>query len=74
MDDSELYSDYPFLRDDLRGIVLGSSIRPEDEADIRALAREYPQAVIYRAVLDHKHRRVAQVVDVDYERKGSAPT
>lgn len=66
LDDPELYSIYPFLRDDLRGIVLGSSIRPQDEAEIRALAREYPQVVLYRAVLDHKHRRVAQV-DVDSE-------
>ena len=59
--DSELYSDNPFLREDLRGIVLGSSIQPDDEEAIRALAREYPRAVVYRASLDHQNRRVAHV-------------
>jgi hypothetical protein len=61
LSDSKLYSDNPFFRDDLRGIVLGASIRREDEADIRILAREYPNAVVYRAVLDQKRRRVVQV-------------
>ena len=58
-DDSQLHDDSPFLREDLRGIILGSALDHNDEADVRSLAAGYPNAILYRARLDHHARRVA---------------
>ena len=53
------YSDYVFHKEDLRGIVLGAHIRDADEQAIRILARPYPNAVIYRAHIDHPARCIS---------------
>jgi hypothetical protein len=60
-EDEGLVSDRRFAPEDLRGVVLGSSIRPEDESVIRRLSLGYPNADLYRAQLDTKGRRVAYV-------------
>jgi hypothetical protein len=59
LDDTKLYYDSPFFREDLRGVILGTSLKDADEAAIRELARTYPNAIIYRAQLDHEARRVS---------------
>lgn len=61
LDDTKLYYDSPFFRDDLRGVILGTSVEAGAEAAIRELARTYPNATIYQAQIDHKARRVSCV-------------
>lgn len=59
LDDSDLYYDSPFFREDLRGIILGAAMDGEDEETVCRLARNYPHVVISRARFDHGVRRVS---------------
>ena len=58
-DETELYADYVFHPDDLRGVVLGSEVDPEHESIIRKfVALKYPSTTIYRAEIDYVERRI----------------
>lgn len=61
LNDSRLYYDSPFFREDLRCVVLGAAIAPEDEGEIRRLVATYPQAALCRARHDQVARRIMVV-------------
>jgi len=60
-DETGLYSDYVFHREDLVRIILGERMATDDERAIRELARGYPRAAIHRAIADHTNRRISVV-------------
>ena len=63
--EEELYSDYVFHKEDLRGIILGAQISAADERAIRVLARQYPNTVIHRAYIDESAGRISHAVAPD---------
>lgn len=61
-EETGLYADYLFHPEDLRGVVLGAKIDPQNEESIRGvIAMNYPNAIIYRAQIDYANRSVVQV-------------
>ena len=57
-----LYADYVFHPEDLRGVVLGANIDPQNEKAIRGLiAANYPNANIYGAQIDYANRSIVLV-------------
>jgi hypothetical protein len=63
-----LFSDLVFHAEDLRGVVLGASISPDDEQLLVAMLRlKYPHASVYRANLD----RQAMAMRIALERPGA---
>lgn len=57
-----LFSDGVFHQDDLRGVILGANIAPDDEAVIRDLAVRYPQVMLYRGTMNSVTRRIDRTV------------
>jgi hypothetical protein len=53
-----LYTDSPFIREDLTGVILGPAIPSDAESMVRLHLGQYPNAQLYRAREDHLSRRV----------------
>lgn len=58
--ESDLYFDYLFHPEDLRGVILGMNVAPNDESTVRQLvSAKYPNATIYRARVDQESRSIS---------------